>query len=403
MSTYTTKDLLSVLKSCEDRQFSGYLAIASSDTEWQLHYLHGRLIGNGGGVHPVRRWRRLLSQFCPQLGDCADDILAAANWGHKTLQRLVQQRDLARELAMAVIEQGLTETLYDLLRYQASPNAEPLTLLAQPHITPPGLPLSLLKLEQLLPAVQAQLAAWQVPALQKISLDLAPVIKDPARLQQEVSPAAFRNLSSLIDGDRTLRDLAVKVGQDPVILMQSLMPYLQRQLITFQPVADIAVNVEPVTSIRLASAPMQKKTSELIAYIDDSPADGRTMGQVLTTAGYRYIHVQDPLQALPNLLEHKPSLIFLDLVMPIANGYEICSQIRRISLFKDTPVVIVTSSDGIVDRVRAKVAGASGFLGKPIQAEKVLAILEKMLSQPQAAPAAPAPAATTATASFQLA
>lgn len=390
MSTTTTKDLLSVLKSCEARQFSGYLAIASEDTEWQLHYLHGRLIGNGGGVHPVRRWRRLLSQFCPQLGENIEDILSTANWGHQTLQRLVQRREVARELAMTIIEHGLVETLYDLLHYQAKPEAKPLTLLAQPHSSTPGLPLLLLKLDQLLPAVQAQLFAWQVPALQSISLDLAPVIKDAARLQQAVSPAAYRNLSSLIDGERTLRDLAVKIGQDPILLMQSLLPFMQRRLVSLHKVADIAVDVEPITSIRVKSAPMQKKTSELIAYVDDSPADGRTMGQVLTGAGYRYVHIQDALQALPSMLEHKPSLIFLDLVMPIASGYEICAQLRRISLFKDIPIAIVTSSDGIVDRVRAKVAGASGFIAKPIQAEKVLAFLEKALHAASAETAAPA-------------
>jgi chemotaxis family two-component system response regulator PixG len=86
------------------------------------------------------------------------------------------------------------------------------------------------------------------------------------------------------------------------------------------------------------------------------------------------------VQALPLLLEHKPDLIFLDLVMPITNGYEICSQIRRISVFQDTPVIILTSNDGIVDRVRAKMVGSSGFLAKPIGREKVLTILHKYLA-----------------------
>jgi chemotaxis family two-component system response regulator PixG len=104
------------------------------------------------------------------------------------------------------------------------------------------------------------------------------------------------------------------------------------------------------------------------------------MSQILTEAGYRFINIQDPVKALPILLEHKPSLIFLDLIMPVANGYEICAQIRRISVFKDTPVIIVTSNDGIVDRVRAKMVGASGFLAKPIDSEKVLKVLHRHLA-----------------------
>jgi CheY-like chemotaxis protein len=88
------------------------------------------------------------------------------------------------------------------------------------------------------------------------------------------------------------------------------------------------------------------------------------------------------VKALPILLEHKPDLIFLDLVMPIANGYEICAQIRRVSAFKDTPVIILTSNDGIVDRVRAKMVGSSGFLAKPIEPDKVLATLQRYLPKP---------------------
>lgn len=125
-----------------------------------------------------------------------------------------------------------------------------------------------------------------------------------------------------------------------------------------------------------------KKGGHLIAYIDDSQSDTQKMSYVLSQAGYEFISVQEPIAALPMLLEHKPSLIFLDLVMPIANGYEICTQIRRVSLLKNTPVIILTSNDGIVDRVRARMAGSSGFLAKPITSEKVLKILKKYLPYP---------------------
>jgi two-component system, chemotaxis family, response regulator PixG len=99
--------------------------------------------------------------------------------------------------------------------------------------------------------------------------------------------------------------------------------------------------------------------------------------------GYQYSNIPDPLQALPLLIEYKPKLIFLDLVMPIANGYEVCAQIRRISALKEIPVIIVTSNDGIADRVRARLVGASGFLGKPIQHKKVAKVIKKHLRQIQ--------------------
>ena len=87
------------------------------------------------------------------------------------------------------------------------------------------------------------------------------------------------------------------------------------------------------------------------------------------------------MQALPVLIENKPDLIFLDLIMPVANGYEICSQLRRNSLFVNTPVIILTGSDGFIDRVRAKVVGATDFLSKPVAADKVMAAVHRYVKR----------------------
>ena len=119
-----------------------------------------------------------------------------------------------------------------------------------------------------------------------------------------------------------------------------------------------------------------------IACIDDSPQVCALMSDLLTAAGYRPLCIQDSTRALTTLLEHKPSLVFLDLIMPVANGYEICAQIRRIATFKDMPIVILTGNDGIIDRVRARVVGATDFLGKPIETGKIQAMLDKYLASP---------------------
>ena len=143
--------------------------------------------------------------------------------------------------------------------------------------------------------------------------------------------------------------------------------------------------VTPVASAPVAPPPIatqQQPTGSLVAYIDDSTMDRQRMGQILTKTNLRYISIQDSVQALPILIENRPSLIFLDLVMPVANGYEVCAQIRRTSVFKNTPVIIVTGNDGIVDRVRAKLVGSTDFLAKPIDAEKVMAILRKHIPSP---------------------
>jgi two-component system, chemotaxis family, response regulator PixG len=140
-----------------------------------------------------------------------------------------------------------------------------------------------------------------------------------------------------------------------------------------------AYTPQPELITPVSSTVQSKQESPLIAYIDDSRSDGLKMTYILTKSGYRCINIQESVSALTTLIENKPSLIFLDLVMPIANGYEICAQIRRVSALNNIPVIIVTSNDGIVDRVRARMVGSSGFLSKPIATEKVLKTLQKYL------------------------
>ncbi|MGD1948661.1 MAG: response regulator [Leptolyngbyaceae cyanobacterium] len=117
-----------------------------------------------------------------------------------------------------------------------------------------------------------------------------------------------------------------------------------------------------------------------VVHIDDSPDDSQAMAKIVEGAGYRYVNISDSLQALSQLIDLKPQLIFLELVLPITNGYELCAQIRRIPLFKWTPIIIVTTSKKVSNRVRAKMVGASDFVSKPIKAQPILKALIKYLS-----------------------
>ena len=65
--------------------------------------------------------------------------------------------------------------------------------------------------------------------------------------------------------------------------------------------------------------------------------------------------------------------------MPITNGYEVCEQIRKTPSLKHIPVIILTGKDGLIDRMRSKMVGANGFLGKPVEAESVLQMIDKYL------------------------
>jgi chemotaxis family two-component system response regulator PixG len=104
---------------------------------------------------------------------------------------------------------------------------------------------------------------------------------------------------------------------------------------------------------------------------------------IIEPLGYEVLGITEPLQSVSTLLQRKPDLIFLDLIMPNTNGYELCTFLRKTTTFQEIPIVILTGRDGMIDRVRAKMAGSSDFLSKPPDPAKVLQILRKFLQVPE--------------------
>lgn len=134
-----------------------------------------------------------------------------------------------------------------------------------------------------------------------------------------------------------------------------------------------------IVSVEQEATPQQQFEHTMVVYVDDCPTDRQVLVEVIRRAGYSCVRIPDALQDLSQLLELRPQLIFIDLAMPVANSYMLCAQIRQISAFEKTPIIIVTSNDNITERVRAKVVGASGFIHKTDKAQHVLKILMKSL------------------------
>lgn len=389
-----TDNLSSRLQACSQGQFTnGRLDIKDTESkqQWSLYFHLGHLVGDTGGVHPVRRWQRQLSQYC------SHGVDAVNSWNYNicdygSLAKLVRQKEIRREQMVAVVQGNITEVLFDILQRQEQLRDRAIAKLTYTYVPDAILypsPLVFIQVNQVWKQVQLAWSTWQRAGLGDCSPNMVPVIWQHEKLQQQISPGAYHSLTDLLDGKQTIRDLALKLKQDPLILTQSLVPYIRKGLMQLIEVADLyrsnerySTNPPEPAPVNPHRNPIQQQPTPLVAYIDDSPMDSQIMGQILTKVGLKYFSIQDSVMALPMLLEQKPNLIFLDLVMPIANGYEICAQIRRTSIFKDTPVIIVTGNDGIIDRVRAKIVRSTDFLAKPITTEKVQAILRKYLLVP---------------------
>ncbi|WP_414562310.1 MULTISPECIES: response regulator [unclassified Anabaena] len=121
--------------------------------------------------------------------------------------------------------------------------------------------------------------------------------------------------------------------------------------------------------------PSVEKKLYTIFCIDDSPTIINTIKNFLDDQIFSVIGVTNSLNALMQILGTKPDIILLDVDMPNLDGYELCALLRKHSSFKNTPVIMVTAKTGLLDRVRAKLVRASGFLAKPFSQGDLLKII----------------------------
>jgi len=119
-----------------------------------------------------------------------------------------------------------------------------------------------------------------------------------------------------------------------------------------------------------------------IACIDDSKAVQRQVKKTLEWAGYEVLSILEPVSSITILVRHQPKLILMDINMPDFDGYELCQMLQRSRKLKNVPIVMMTGRDGIVDRIRAKLTGAVGFLSKPVAPLELIEFVKNLVPVP---------------------
>jgi len=300
-------------------------------------------------------------------------------WDYHVLVILMKRMVLTREQITPIIEGFVQEVLFDIIQCAAN---EKITYYCdfEDEITSV---ISLIHAEKAIDYVYEEWLTWRKAGIADFSPNLAPWIKRPVQLKEEASELTYKTLITILDGRRSLRELSAWMKKDLLTLVQSLLAYYHRGMIGLMEVADIQ---SPVSSLVLneftSNEPAQlgEKTQvqpkrlvsrPLIACVDDSNQVCATIEQIVVGFGFGFLGIRDSINVLPLLVEHKPDLIILDLVMPIVGGYELCTQIRRIPEFKDTPILILTSNDTLFDRLRSKFVGATAFISKTAGNDKI--------------------------------
>ncbi|NJK27580.1 MAG: response regulator [Coleofasciculaceae cyanobacterium SM2_3_26] len=303
----------------------------------------------------------------------------------------------------------MQEVIFDILQQEEQEYLTYTTATVKTSYTSYPTIISLQRPDRILPPAQQLWEAWKVLGLGQYSPNFVPVIEDFDLLYRTLSSKTYTTLTKAIDGRRSLRDLSMLFRQHLLRLGAFLLPYIRQgaidlkavspytMLTSFPPTSQQLVP-QPFSPSEILTQPVDEQDAEptvlqtsakpfLVACVDDSAYAGNQMRRIVERAGYQYFWIRESSQALPALIERQPDLIFLDWMMPPANGYDVCSQIRQAAQLKHTPIVVLTSKDTLVERIRAKLAAANEFMTKPIQPREVLATLHRHFPRAEAASA----------------
>ena len=118
-----------------------------------------------------------------------------------------------------------------------------------------------------------------------------------------------------------------------------------------------------------------------VLVIDDSKTIRRTAETLLSKEGCTVYTAVDGFDALAKIADYRPDIIFVDIMMPRLDGYQTCSLIKNNRSFRDTPVIMLSSKDGLFDRARGRIVGSEHYLTKPFTKDELLGAIARQAAR----------------------
>lgn len=338
---------LSLLAQVISRQLSGCLQVSSKSTVWSIYLHQGKLVYASNSDEPFERLDRHLRRISTQatslvsavrvqvrlLFDKPTDDIIHPVADYEAICWLVEQQHLEPSQAASLIEELAKETLESFLSLQ----------------------------EGSYEIIETDAIA-QLPRF--CQFELRPLV-EYCQTQLRQRQVSKRNVTSLLDRTRSSNPPTTSTPTSSSVKMA----------IAPQSIPEPSAPTPP-----LKPAPSSSKGTYTVACIDDSPTVLHAINTYLDDKSFTVIMIDNPVKALMQIVRHKPDLILLDVTMPNLDGYELCSLLRKHPNFKQTPIIMVTGNTGFIDRAKAKLAGASGYLTKPFTQSDLIKIVFKHLS-----------------------
>jgi twitching motility two-component system response regulator PilG len=430
---------LSLLRHLSSSSESTCLQVFSNSVCWSIYLDNGKITYATHSVEPFDRLERHLRRLSRQIplltteirvqlrlmfesdsrqyssSDAKEEIIPPE---YQAICWLLSQRYLDSTQAALVIQELVQEVIESYLLIKKGTYDFTDAINKIPRICR-------LDTEKITEFCQERLQAWQSLTPKIASPYQRPYLWIQSKAQSKNLPELQESLTSWMKGF-SLRHLAVITNQDEVQLAISLHPHiLNGSVLLHEPdppfdtlpkfydetpktyvevtipkkasVNAVVSLTEPSTkpaSVAISSPqsttqsatpinPTEPETPRKlykIVTVDDSPTVLREISRFLEEENFSVVAINNPVKAVMSIIRNKPDLILLDLNMEGIDGYELCKIVRNNSMFKNTPIIMVTGNKGLVDRVKARLVGASGYLTKPFTRADLLKIVFRHLT-----------------------
>jgi two-component system, chemotaxis family, response regulator PixG len=403
-SRFFAHKLFSILGEVFSTEQGNCLKVIYKSTIFFIHFNQGQLVYATNSVAPFERLERHLRRLSNQNSQITNSIIqqprqqfkndlqtyTSSPTDYESIMWLLEVGHLTVEEAIALIRRITREVfesllcLPDLSKYQIIPQSQPLKELCR------------FDASEYIEQCQKRLTAWHVFADQIWSSYQRPylvTVKDKAiaglsKQQHEticklLTGLNFRQISAVIDRDELVvaKILYPSMLDKEIVLRDpkppfDLLPNLPQQKNAFELPADADWRGEDSKAHKVNSHSKQTVITLAetwkVAYVDHDISAQNSLSECLEQNLFQILAIADPMNAFAEIIEFKPSLIFLRVNMPELNGYELCSLLRNHQEFRLIPIIMVGEASQSINEAQSKRIGATDNIAKPFDRTKLL-------------------------------
>ncbi len=365
------------------RQFTtGYLRVylrtpdqPEADETWLLAFYRRRLVFSAAEPLSTQSFLKRAARFIPRLN---------LGWSKRAIQ-VVQER-LMRENSLQELIDGMTQLA--LLKDGEVEDALWMSLMTdfdrylydragtcrfEVHdILAKETPITGFELEPLLQQAAERRDQWLQIQTAIPTMLAVPVVNWERINQYKITNEQRHRLQTLTKDVKSLDAIAAKLARDRLEIAHLFALWVKKGIVSLQ------------TPTELVASPRTKQT---ILAVDDSVVTQELLRQFLPD--YRVITTGNPSELLNLLFQYHPDLVVLDVTMPGLDGLELSRIVRNLDEFRSIPILMLTARDGLIDRFRGKLSGATSYMTKPVDEVKLNREIERLLAQRSGAQPSP--------------